>query len=313
MAQKSIELVEHPARPTWGRCLVSAERDGKVFLVCEDGEEHALAATHKSHLKPLALVGDEIGKAVLAIEQRRAAALGKRIPRGKPRKTAPKAPRATFDQQIQRFETAFPGGFTGEAYTADRAARDGIVAKAKELFGKASLEGDVGYDRTMSFLQDTKLIHPMEGTIALKTMPADTRAGFTDALRDLLHGSGDATARFDAFVAAVKLMKPDGELKRPSWPFVTMFAGFYSPVEQAYIKPKLLLEQAAILAETVDYDPLPSGKAYDQLVHVLKVVSKRLADAGQKPRDLVDAATFVLTTLAPQAAAPAPAEDAEPA
>ncbi len=305
MAQKSIELVEHPARPTWGRCLVAAERDGKVFLVCEDGEEHVLAATHKGHLKPLALVGDEIAQAVLAIEQRRAAALGKRIPRGKPRKTAPKAPRATFDQQVQRFEGAFPGGFAGDAYQADRATRDVIVARAKELFAKSSLEGNVGFDRTMSFLTDTKLIHPMEGTIALKTMPEDTRAGFTDALRDLLHGSGDRAARFDAFVAAVKLMKPDGELKRPSWPFVTMFAGFLSPTDQAYIKPKLLLEQAAILAETVDYDPLPSGKAYEQLVHVLEVVSKRLVDAGQEPCDLVDAATFVLTTLAPQAAAPA--------
>ncbi len=41
-------FVEHPARPTWGRCLIVAERDGKVQLQCQDGQEHAIALSRTS-------------------------------------------------------------------------------------------------------------------------------------------------------------------------------------------------------------------------------------------------------------------------
>src|SRR5204863_5710320 len=103
----------------------------------------------------------------------------------------------------------------------------------------SSLTAETGYDRAAALLADTRLIHPMEGSIAIKAMPVEHRAAFSAALREQLHGTGDYAARFDALVAAVKIAKPDGEIKRPSWPFVTIFAGLYAPEEHVFVKPRL--------------------------------------------------------------------------
>jgi hypothetical protein len=316
---RPIQLVQHPARPAWGRCLVAAERDGKVFLLGEDGEEHVLAQSHRGNLQVLSLAAEEAGAVAQEIENRRAAALGKRVSRGKPRKTVPRAPRLTFEQQLERFNATFPGGFGGEAFTSTErgasgvaSSRQGAIDLAKTLLSASSLSAETGYDRAAALLAESKLIHPMEGAIAIKAMPAEHRAAFSAALREQLHGSGDNTTRFDALVAAVKITKSETEMKRPSWPFVTLFGGLYAPTEHVFVKPKLLLEQAAILGVQVDYDPLPSGKAYEQLLGVVRTVEGKLREAGHAPRDLMDVTAFVLATLSPKAAstdgATAPAE-----
>ena len=308
---REIKLVTHPAFPAWGRCLVAAERDGKLFLLGEDGEEHVLAQSFGSKLTAITLAAAEAGEVAVAIQNRRAVALGKRVPRGKPRKVAPKAPRLTFEQQVERFNSLFPGGFQGEAFAVERgnattaASREGAIELAKTALSKDALTDEAGYDRAAAVLTDSKLIQPMEGSIAIKSMPAEHRMGFAAALRNLLHGSGDFEGRFDALVSAVKLVKPDGEAKRPSWPFVTLFGGVHAPKEHVFVKPKLLLEQAAILGVQVDYDPLPSGKAYGQIQELLRTVEGKLRAAGLQPRDLMDVSTFVLTTLAAPADAAA--------
>ncbi len=280
-----------------------------MFLLGEDGEEHVLAQSHRGSLQVLTLAADEAGVVAKEIENRRAAALGKRVSRGKPRKIAPKAPRLTFEQQVERFNELFPGGFAGEAYVAaERGApgstgtRQAALDVAKTLLASSSLTAETGYDRAAALLADTKLIHPMEGSIAIKAMPAEHRAGFSAALREQLHGTGDYAERFDALVAAVKIAKGE-ELKRPSWPFVTLFQGLYAPTEHVFVKPKLLMEQAAILGMQVDYDPLPSGKAYAQIQELVRAVDGKLRAAGLAPRDLIDTTVFVLTTLAPKGAA----------
>jgi len=160
------------------------------------------------------------------------------------------------------------------------------IELARTLLRARLAGGDAAYDRAAALLAETKLIHPMEGSIAIKSMPAEHRSAFGAALREILAWAAATTRALRRRSWPRWAVKPTPS-PAPSWPFVTVFAGLYTPSEHVFVKPKLLLEQAAISAFRSDYDPLPSGKAYEQLreddpaAHVL-----RLVEAGQAPRDL---------------------------
>lgn len=302
MSETTVTLYEHPARPTWGRCVLVAERDGKVFLHCEDGAEHIVAATHKGALAPVSLDPAQATAISETILGHRSAQANKARPRAK--KKAGATQRPNFEQQVDRFVTAFPGGFTDEKFIADErgvagseGSWDTAIGRAGSVLSAAALQAEGAFANILTFLQETAIVHPMEGPLPLKQIPEADRQGFVGALRELLHGAGDHAGRFDAFVAAVRSAGTDGAVKRPSWPLTTLFPALHNPKEHAYIKPKLLLVQADILGTKIEYQSTPGGASYEQFRDVLKNVSERLITAGHAPRDLLDVGTFVQHTL----------------
>ncbi len=307
-SQPPLSFVQHPARPLWGRCIIVAERDGKVFLHCEDGEEHAIAATHKASLASVEVPSSEAPQVAAFILDKRTRAAAKAA--RKPKKNAVPKVRQTFESQLERFSAAFAGGFTGEAFVQkERAVKDAAIARAKELLSASLLSAPDAFANVAKFLGEANLMHPMESVVSFRGISAEDQPAFVSALSSLLHGSGDYAARFDAWVAAVRIGTGEGEartIKRPSWPFTTIFAALLAPNEQVFIKPKTLQEQAAILNLPVNYQPLPSGSVYEQFRAVLSTVAERLRAAGQSPRDLWDVATFVQVSLAPAEAPAAP-------
>src|SRR5262249_10962234 len=137
------------------------------------------------------------------------------------------------------------------------------------------------------------------GAIGLKAMRDAARPVFTEALRDLLHGTSNYGERFDRFVAAVQLADKEGKLKRPGWPLVTLLPALLHPAEQIFVKPQLLQKQAAILGMKIAYQSSPTAAVYQQFLDVGRALDARLRERGQRPRDLLDVATFVWTTLSP--------------
>ncbi len=287
-------FVQHPARPTWGHCIIVGEHDGKIHLQCEDGEEHAIAATHRQHLVSVTPPPEQVETLVAQIQGRRSVAAAKaareaKLRAQKPR--APKAPRLSFDQQLERFAAASPGGFTQP--------RDPAIEQAASLLGKDALTGDAGFANVQALVAATALLHPMEGQIPLRAIGEAHRAPIVAALRELLHGAGDYGPRFDAWVAAIAAARTDPAQKGPSWPLTTLLPALFAPGEHVFVKPKLFQEQAKILELPIEYVSLPNGAVYEQFRALVRAVEGRLRERGIAPRDLMDVASFVWTTLQP--------------
>lgn len=307
-------LFQHPARPAWGRCIIVAERDAKVFLHCEDGEEHALAATHKGTLAQVQVSVEEATAVAASITEQRATNAARAARRSSKKPSAPKAPRMTFDAQLERFLAKFPGGFAGEAFAAQRAGKDAAIARAQAQLTPEFFSTPDAFRNLATLLSESGLVHPMEVAVPFKGIVEADQPTFLSTLSALIHGSGDYAPRFDAFVAAVKIAQADGSAKRPSWPFTSVFPALARPTEHAFIKPKLLQEQAGILGVKLDYQPLPSGAVYEQFRQLLRTLGEQLEARGQKARDLFDVGTFAALTLAAEAPleAAAPAADTPP-
>lgn len=319
-------IYRHPARPEWGHGILVEERDAKLILHWEDGQEHVVASAFRTKLEPAELADDDAQRITDTVKGLRAKKIkidekAKARAKARPRARATAA-KLTFDQQVERFTSLFPQGFTGSTYERkERGIVDGVAVDggkqaaidlAKTLLApEALLDPEAAYASVQRLLGATNLVFPIEGAIPFRTLRAEHRAGFAEALRDLLHGEGGYPARFDAFVAAIRIEDGKQVAKRPTWPLATLLPALYQPHIHGFIKPKLLQEQAITLGLPVNYQPLPSGAVYDELLAVLKAVEQRLREAGQAPRDLMDSAAFVWTTLAPTksespAAAPSP-------
>lgn len=308
------KFYRHPAKPEWGRGVLIAERDGKLILQWEDGAEHAVAIAFRDRLEVFELPDDEaqeVSDRVRGHRSRRIKAAERDKARAIRLKKSPPPPRATFDEQLRRFAIAYPGGFTDPKYVATErgtggdvaSSRDAATAKARDVLGAGAFGADGAYDAIQAFLAETKLLHPVEGAVRFRSLAAEHRPALLDALKGVLHGDGDYAARFDAYVAAYKFVDAQGAAVRPTWPLTTIFQALLAPADHALVKPKLLQEQALVLNLPVNYQPLPSGAVYEQLRAVLKAVEGKLKTAGLAPRDLVDVAAFVNTTLGPKAVA----------
>jgi hypothetical protein len=297
-------FVEHPARPTWGRCLIVAERDGKVHLQCQDGQEHAVALTHKHQLVTVTPAPEELDTLLAQLQghrNARAATAAKK----KSKPSAPKGPRLTFEQQLERFTASHPGGFT--------AVQEPAIAEAHARLSREALSGPDAFGSVQALVAATTMLHPMEGQIPLRAVPAEHHAAIATALRELLHGSGDYAPRFEAFVAAFGAARPEGSAQKgPSWPLMTLLPALHAPKEHVFVKPKLFQEQAKIIGAPVDYVSLPNGAVYEQFRSMMHALDAKLHESGIVPRDLFDVASFVATTLATKAEA-APVAAAPPA
>jgi hypothetical protein len=295
-------FVQHPARASWGRCLVVAERDGKIHLQAEDGEEHAIAITHRAQLVPVNPPAEEIPELLAKIQGKRSAAAARLAKEKKAAKAkVPKPPTRTFEQQVERWKGEHPAGFSGGAETA--------IARAKQLLSAEALAGAQAFDGVQAVVTESGLLHPMEGQIPLRAIPEAHRPAIVAALREALHGAGDYGPRYEALVAAFSAARPEGSQKGPSWPLTSIFAALYHPREHVFIKPKLFQEQAKILGLPIEYSSTPNGAVYEQFRQVLRTLDGKLREQGVQPRDLMDVGTFVAATLAPEkaaAAAPAP-------
>lgn len=317
MNEPVTTFFEHPMRPTWGRCLLVSERDGKLFLFGEDGAEHVIAVTHRSALQQLALDENQAAELRAAIEGKREESTTKRKKPGE-RKAAPIKARISFDEQLRRFEEAYPGGFSGERFsTTERGPngpdgpkgdRQAALELAARLLGADSLTAESGYAAATELIKATNLLHPMEGQIPFKSLTPEAQTAFATALRELLHGAGEYGPRFDAYVASIAMTERDGKAKRPSWPLATYLPALFAPTEQVFVKPKLLREQADMLEIRFDYDPSPSAALYEQFRAVARALEGRLRERGHAPRDLMDVTSFVAITLGGEItpAAPAP-------
>jgi hypothetical protein len=310
-------IVKHPGCPQWGLGLLAEERDDKRFYDFEDGLSHSIARPYWSKLQPVELGFDEataLEKKVRGLRDKPALSRGAKA-RPRPSRAAGPSVLVTFDEEVARFDAAFPGGFLGTRFVEEergtgeipvgkakgKGHKAGAIAAAAALLNRADLErllesgapAEVVARVRQVHQASAGLLHPLGDLIPFSKMPADHHGAFATATLDLLYGTGEYAARFDRFVEVLS----KGKLQ--TWPLATVLAALSSPSDHTFVKPSFFEKQAQILGFELGYERVPSSAAYGRMLALAREVERRLREKGHEPRDLVDVYAFLWHALSP--------------
>lgn len=317
MSKQAVIVYQHVDHPEWGRgVVVNAEsgRPDRLDLTFEKGGRRTILKSYSAKLAPVIMPTDEAKLLGDKLANRRAPA---RATGAKKTRSSTGAPIYTsFEAQLKYFEDAFPGGFRGDKYERDVRGAAGnkrrktdtgaAVADAAAYLSQEAFENHDEawiFDHVSTLLRSTSFVHPLEGANSLGTIKPEFRSEFVQALRDLLHGTGDEADRFDRFVDAVKLEDTHGNPRRPTWPLTTVLRALVHPEEQVCVKPTFFQRQAELFKVPLDYQPRPDSSVYARFLTVTRKTEEALRAAGQDPRDLVDVHSFICFTQAAKPAA----------
>jgi hypothetical protein len=198
-----------------------------------------------------------------------------------------------------KFLRHFPKGFRDETYidwerdykwSAHERWEDALSEDAFRHFLRAGDYATVAA-RAIAIESRTNLLFSFEKMAlrdAVKT-PAGARA-FASGLFDLLHGTGDVIARFDAWCGVVGNL-PRRQTRVLTWPIVTVFGFIAQPRQHFYLKPTVTRRAFEAYGLPLDYRSKPDGHIYAELLSLARKVKRDLASL--QPRDMIDIQSFL--------------------
>lgn len=302
------------SQPDWGMGLVIEDAPGHWVLFFEHGGRKKFIKNKAKGLVQVTLDA----KALASLETKshsRHARTSTTAPRKVKKAGLPKKAVARFEslaQQILFFEKLFPGGFEGERFTNDERGvagalagkggnKSNAIAAAREELSAArfsSATPEELFESATKLLKGTNIVFPIEGAIPFTGLEPKARAAAMAGLKQLLHGEGDYGLRVERFSTSVALKDKKGQPKIVSWPFATVFGALFNATTNSCIKPTPFASQAATLGLAVEKAQPVTARGYAQFHEVVTLTQAKLLAAGQKPRDLLDVASFIWRTHA---------------
>jgi hypothetical protein len=294
-------IFQHGKRQQWGRAVLLEELSDRRIFLFEDGTERAIHQEYYEKMDILPCAPDEALRIDRAARRNRPSTSTKT-------KAALKRPEIEFPQQVAIFKAKYPGGFQDPDYlasergTGDDRLKDAAIARAADVMSQDALgelieEGNFAavLDSAAGCLEGTTGTTQRAEITRFRGMPDNAHENYARALQEMLYGEGPLSRRFDEYVLAMRI---DGGA---SWPAVTWLLACTLPNEFVFVKPTYFKKQTLVLDLDLNYDSNPNGTTYEQFLRAANRCQERLIAAGLKPRDLVDIAAFVNTTLTPTA------------
>lgn len=274
----SPQFVRHPLKTEWGPGVIVDENQKYATVVFEQriGE----IRLSKKHVDL-----DELTDGDISPNSRL------RFRRDPSRTTTQKP--YTFQMMLERFIEVYPGVFADPTYESVAKSFTPETAKSVVEFlsaEKLSALIEAGkFEDVYQLARDagsmTGLVHKYE-LVKLGGFPTDAFEDFANALFNLLHGSGDFGARFDALAEALAR----GEAAK--WPIVTYFAFVADPVKHVFVKPSNVKKCAAALGFELLYDSMPNAITYDRMERMYYYLAEHLRTLGHEPITMLDVQTF---------------------
>ncbi len=318
MSETTIEasnhhaVFEHAKRREWGLGVIAWEDGNKRGYVFENGQLRILAEQFYPLMREVDRPQDEVEALFVALRPeidaaRREAGVALRAARPQ------SASAMSIDDQIKVFHEEYAEGFldprwirtyrsAGSGKRSER-LRDAVVARARgelsanELGALAANHDLVAISqRALGLARQSGLVSPSDlGAIA---------GDRPDALRDLalpllelLHSQSGYASRLDRFVGTFQ--RAFG--RAPGWTLVTVLPALVHPDEHAVVHPTSIREQAKWMAPQLVLPKTPSAAAYARCLSMVRLVSTRLRESGEQPRDLLDVHDFIRATTRPAA------------
>ena len=304
-------LYSHRKRPKWGLAILCGQQEDKREFQFQDGQQRVFKEGYWDMMQPVDQPLDRAQKIVRELKSMLRAARQRDASSGTVKKSGP--PPISFEEQLSYFRAKlFPEGLGGDSWKSKvrgegikkrrKRHREAAIADAREKLGKDAIKALLAEE---NYTEVCKRLHSVltasdltasSDTAPLRKLPKEGEREVAEQLLDLLYGDGPFAARFDRFVT--RLTALSGE--RVRWPMATAAPALVSPTEQICIKPNVFREQARWMAPSFRYSPTPSGASYGRLLDVARAVERKLTEAGEPVRDLLDVFDFVHETLRPK-------------
>ncbi len=303
----ALLLFKHETRKEWGVAVLIREDGGKRGYLFEDGAERTLANGYHQLMRRV----EEPSVSQRAFYERQRALVARR-----------ESGSSSFLDQLERFHAKYSAGFTDPAWLTDvrgegvaqRATRhrEALIRDAQAQLSVAALDALV---KTQSWPQIWKLVTSVLGSSDLVPGPQLKKAASANpdalrnlalAVRELLHGDGAYEPRFDAYLAALTPIYGEA----PHWEFATALSAVCHPDEHFCVQPTLLRQQLKALTASGSLSTRATSAGYRRVSNIVQLISKKLREQNQVPRDLFDVYDFVRITLAPPPKLKAPSAKA---
>ena len=300
-------IFAHATRQDWGVGVLAWEDGGKRGYLFADGEERTLASGFYELMGRVEQPSPE--QEAISVRLHRMVAR-----RGHARHAVTEAQGPTFLDQIVRLRETYPEGlqdskWVGEvrgegAQSRSLRHRDALILEAREQFSAEKLDALIG---NQHYAQVWELIASVLGhsdlvpKVQLKQPKAASYEQQRDlalAVRELLYGKGPYEKRFDRFVAALA-----AHTGGPAyWEIATALSAVVYPTDHMCVQPAVIRKQLkTICSPGAAPAAKPSGAEYNRVLAVARVVTKKLGEQGEVPRDLLDVLDFMCLSLKPGA------------
>lgn len=306
MSRNAPAVFTHVSQKQWGRGVVVAVKSDRTTYVFESGGERTFPNGHGSIVEIPLPATERAALADSLLSRRRPVGGAKPL---RPKRRVPAItplPQISFERQIEIFAARYPRGFADPAYLAEQRGtasgpgrrQNAGLSLARDLLSAAKLDLAIARGAFDAVLDSAvavvtafeSLSLPKGDKPMLQRLPASAHEKFAVGLRALLHGTGDYTSRFDAFVAAL-------EMSEPPWTLATVFSAALDPSAHVFVKSTVSQRQARALGLADPPLGTPTGAGYAQHLAVSLALRQRLVAAGLEPRDLFDVYAFGWRTL----------------
>jgi hypothetical protein len=312
-----LPLFNHTARKDWGVAVLVREEGGKRAYVFEDGEERTMASGYHQLMRRV----EQPNVDQRAFYERQRAVLARRE---KASSSSSPSDGRSFLDQLEKLHETFQAGILDAKWAADMRGegaadraprhRDALVAEARERLSPAGLDPLLKsqsfaqvWEAVLSVLSHTDLV-PAAQLKKPKGMKEDGMRPLALAVKELLHGVAPYDQRFDAFLTA--FLPVYGEAAR--WELATAVAAVYSPNEHVCVHPAAFKQQVKVMGGRGSAPTRATSAGYTRFLSVARLVSNKLKEQNQEPRDLLDVYDFIRLTSGPATKARVPAKAARP-
>jgi len=302
-------LFAHTLRKDWGVGVLAAESDGKRRYLFEDGEERSFTPDFYQLLRRV----DEPTEQQRAAHTRLRGALAKR--RLKDGTAGPKTPSEAFSEQLVKLHETYPGGFAdprwltslrGEGASARTAQhREPVIEAARQQLSAAALDVFLNakqfsklWDQLVGVLQATDLVPAAQ--LKLKPAAGEPERLLALAIRDLLHGVGPYYQRFDRYLTTFQ----SAFGQHAKWELATAPSAILHPKEHVCVDLTTFRSQLKLNNVNRAISTQPSSAGYTTFLTNVQIISNKLTERGDVPRDFFDVRDFIVFTLKPGPRAP---------
>jgi hypothetical protein len=279
MTFKKGDRVKHPAMESWGLGLVLNDSDAnkvRVFFV-EGGEKTMLL----SRVQLRKVSGEEAKSDELDNLKISNGAISIRY--------------KSLNASMEYFLSAFPGGFRGERFRAERDDKVEISRLAADQLGKDVLHAMLAKgDYEGICTRALKLTGAMKNAMIFKNEKMALRDGlessqakqrFAEALYQLLHGEEDFGGRFTSFSNCLQEMHAD------KWTIATYFLFFMHPDRFMFVKPTITQHAAEVCAYEINYRSELNQRTYQSILEFSAYLKEKIRIL--EPRDMIDVQSFM--------------------
>lgn len=300
----ALQLFNHTTRKEWGVAVLVREDGGKRGYLFEDGEERTMANGYHQLMRRV----EDPSAAQKAFYERQRALLARRA-----RSSTSASGEPSFLDQLEKLHETYAGGLADPKWLVDirgegapqRAPRhrDALTKEAPEQLAPAALDALIKaqsfsqvWDLVTGVLSRTDLV-PAVQLKKPKSTNSDSLRGLALAVRELLHGKSAYELRFDGFLSALSSVYGEA----PHWEIATALSAAVHPNEHVCVQPAAFRQQLKAMGGRGSALTRATSAGYTRFLSIAKLVSNKLQEQGQAPRDLFDVYDFIRLTLGPAA------------